>query len=249
MFLEGDGGWKDVAGDSPSSVSRPDPKDSRLISKCTPQGHRAGTATISALSVLQVSSRGKGSHGMQTQDPKSGVGGVGGEAQGQRDWKSQVETAGDRKECRTRGNKACARQLDTASGVIHRQGLGQEEMKSGAGEPQRGLQKEKLTQDSEHKGPGAGQSPGRRSGGPGRVRRRAGLHPETPRTSWAYRLPASGRRSSWGRNGRDLAQLPPFPETDWFVPTSLFSPPLPQSHVKIFSLSTEGGGGQMCWGK
>lgn len=185
-------------------------------------------------------------------DPGSEVGGwgwVGGEAQGQRDWKSQVETAGDRKECRTRGNKACARQLDTASGVIHRQGLGQEEMKSGAGEPQRGLQKEKLTQDSEHKGPGAGQSRRRRSGGPGRVRRRAGLHPETPRTSWAYRLPASGRRSSWGRNGRDLAQLPPFPETDWFVPTSLFSPPLPQSHVKIFSLSTEGGGGQMCWGK
>lgn len=52
-----------------------------------------------------------------------------------------------------------------------------------------------------------------------------------------------------GQEGRDLAQLPPFPETDWFtLPTSEFSPPLPPSQGKIFSLSTEGGGGQMCWG-
>lgn len=69
-------------------MSRPDPKDSRLISKCTPQGHRAGTAVISALRVLQVSYWEKGSHGMQTQVPELGV-----RYRGKRDWKSQVEIA------------------------------------------------------------------------------------------------------------------------------------------------------------
>lgn len=94
--------------------------------------------------------------------------------------------------------------------------------------------------DSRARG-GGEKAPGA-SGGCGWVKRSARLHPETPhppgRTDFQLLFAAAP-----GQERRDLAKLPPFPETDWFVRISLFSPPLPQSQVKIFTLSTEGGGG------
>lgn len=133
----------------------------------------------------------------------------------------------------------------------------QREMQSEAGDAQRGFQRKKLTQNSEHEELGAGQSrEGRRRESPGGVGGGAaagsrGAQDSTLRLRTLLGVQTSSFCSLQlpGQERRDLAQLPPFPETDWFVRISLLSPPLPQSQVKIFSLSTEGGGGTDVLGK
>jgi hypothetical protein len=43
----------DSAGDSPSSLSRPNPKERRIISSHAPQGHRLVTAMVPVLAFVQ----------------------------------------------------------------------------------------------------------------------------------------------------------------------------------------------------
>lgn len=65
------------------------------------------------------------------------------------------------------------------------------ERQTGAGQLQRGLQREKLTQDSDHKGPEAGQSEAEVEQSAPEAAAGSESHrtpPETPRMSWAYRL-------------------------------------------------------------
>jgi hypothetical protein len=81
----------------------------------------------------------------------------------------------------------------------------------------------------------------------------AALHPETLRgpPGHADFHSRSTGRGWWGRKAGTSPSSRPFQKRIGLrrrPPTSLFSPPLPPSQGKIFSLSTEGGGGQMCWG-